>query len=138
MAKQPLQTPAQDTPPELMFWQDKLRYDVNALCEIEIRSGVPVQDMLEGGIGLSTVRLFVWGGLLHLNPMITVDDAGTLINGFMQQGGEIPDIILNMTQALKDSGLIKRPEDGDDSKGKALGEESPSPPETGSEKPDQS
>lgn len=130
--------PQTPTPPELMFWQDKLRYDVNCLCEIEIRSGVPVQDMLEGGIGLSTVRLFVWGGLFHLNPLITVEDAGTLINGYMQQGGEIPDIIVNMTTALKESGLIKREEDGDGSEGKASGEENPSQLETGSEKLDQS
>ena len=138
MAKQPPQTPAQDTPPELMFWQDKLRYEVNCLCEIEIRAGVPVQDMIEGSVGLSTVRLFVWGGLLHISPLLQVEDAGTLLNGFMQQGGKIPDIIRNVTAALNESGLIKRPKDGDDSEGKAPSEENPSPLETGSEKLDQS
>ena len=58
----------------------RLRLDTNALCELEDVLGKPINEILrEGAKGLRTVRAFLWAGLLHEDPELTLKEAGDLI-----------------------------------------------------------
>ena len=57
-----------------------LRYDLNALCELEAESGENITAIvakMEGSPpSLREVRLLLWGGLRSDNPKMTVSEAG--------------------------------------------------------------
>ncbi len=60
-----------------------LRYDFNALCEIEEAAGASFgevnQKMLEGRAGLKLIRAALFGGLRAHHPELTLGDAGDLL-----------------------------------------------------------
>lgn len=59
----------------------KLRLTTNALCELEDKLDKPINEVLiEGASGLRTVRAFLWAGLLHEDPDLTIAEAGDLID----------------------------------------------------------
>lgn len=60
-----------------------LRYDFNALCEMEEAAGCSFnqlnQAMLAGRAGLKDIRAALYGGLRHHHPDMTIADAGDLL-----------------------------------------------------------
>lgn len=69
-----------------------LKYDVNALCELEEELDIGIQEFGEMFAGkrkvrLKHVRAAFWAGLRHHRPEITVNEAGELI---MEIGGMVP------------------------------------------------
>lgn len=63
----------------------KIKMDMNALCELEEVMGekIPNIGMMveERRIGIKECRAFLWAGLLHTNPDITMKEAGAIMSG---------------------------------------------------------
>ncbi|MCY8048446.1 gene transfer agent family protein [Bacillus haynesii] len=57
-----------------------LRYDLNALVELEDRMGVPLSEMGEMKITIRTVRSMLWAGVLHENPDVTEEELGKYVD----------------------------------------------------------
>ncbi|NSW92321.1 MAG: hypothetical protein HPY74_16915 [Firmicutes bacterium] len=59
----------------------KLRFDLNALCELEDLFNKPLQQILNDGVSdVKTIRAFIWAGLLHEDPELTIKDVGHMID----------------------------------------------------------
>lgn len=59
----------------------RLRFDLNALCELEDAFKKPIQEILEDGvIGIKQIRTFIWAGLLHEDPELAIQDVGRMID----------------------------------------------------------
>lgn len=90
-----------------------LRYTYNSLCEIESRAGVNflvVMNRMNPQPSLSDVRLLLWGGLLHNQPDLTIEQAGDIIEdlGYAKVLGEVMSgIRLGMKSSTNSSGEVK-------------------------------
>jgi len=64
-----------------------LKYDYNAICDIEEKAGKPIQILFnEEMIGLYTVRVLLWGGLKWRNQGLTIQQVGLLIKKVIDSG----------------------------------------------------
>jgi len=85
----------------------KLRYDFNAVCEIEEKSGKSIMHIASTeNMGVSTIRLLLWGGLKHNNEGMTVKQAGELIQEYMNADGELENLVTKITEAITESGAF--------------------------------
>ena len=86
----------------------QLNYTVNALCAYEDRFE---KDIIKA-LSVATVgdlRAVVWAGLIDKHPEITLEDAGAIMNDYLN-GGEksFSDIIQLCVEALTNSGFFKK------------------------------
>lgn len=58
----------------------RLKFDLNALSELEDALGKPVTQLNDGTVGMRELRAMVWAGLLHEDPDLTLRDTGELID----------------------------------------------------------
>lgn len=63
----------------------KLRYDTNALAELEDVFGKPLGELFQDQdvvklAGVKTLRALFWAGLLHEQPDLTIKQAGELMD----------------------------------------------------------
>lgn len=58
----------------------KLRYDTNALAELEDVMGKPITQLTETTVGVKALRAMLWAGLLHESPDLTIREAGELMD----------------------------------------------------------
>lgn len=61
----------------------KLRYDMNALCELEDVFDKPIMEVLaeiETGMSIKLVRAVLWAGLIHEDEELTQRQVGTMID----------------------------------------------------------
>lgn len=64
-----------------------LKYDYNAICDMEELSGKPIQSLFsETEIGLNSVRILLWGGLKWKNNGITKQQVGFMIQKMLELG----------------------------------------------------
>lgn len=59
----------------------RLRYDLNALAEIEEGTGKPLTELNQGNMGVRDIRLILWAGLVHEDPNLTQRDVGAMVSG---------------------------------------------------------
>lgn len=57
-----------------------LRFDLNALVELEDKMGVPLSEMGEMKITIRNVRSMLWAGVLHQEPEITEQEIGKFVD----------------------------------------------------------
>lgn len=57
-----------------------LRYDLNALVELEEKMGIPLSEMGETKISIKNVRSMLWAGLIHENADLTEVEVGSLVD----------------------------------------------------------
>lgn len=67
-----------------------LVFSINALCDLEDRTGRSVQDLnLDGALSMRLLRDLIWAGLRERHPAVTVEDAGRIATaagmGVMQE-----------------------------------------------------
>lgn len=85
----------------------RLRYDFNAIADIEQQAGAGVGELFsEGKVGFNTIRLLLWGGLKWEDKGLTLQRAGMIVNEWIQQGNEIEDLMEYVQEALEKSGLF--------------------------------
>lgn len=58
-----------------------IRYDGNALFEIEERLGRPIAELADIIVSAKTIRTLLWAGLLHEDPKLTEHSVGSWIGG---------------------------------------------------------
>lgn len=82
----------------------RLRYSLNAMCEMERAAGCPLEQMVEKQF--SAARLLLWGALIDLQPEISIAEAGRMMDAYMRAGGTIEDVINICYQAMEDAGFF--------------------------------
>ena len=85
----------------------RLRYDFNAVADIEEKSGKGLGSLFsEQDIGLNSIRLLFWGGLKWEDPGLTLQRAGQLIQQFVKDGNALEDLMPYIEEAINKSGLF--------------------------------
>ena len=81
----------------------RLRYDVNAIADIEDTAGVGVFSLVsdQKRIGYSSLRVLFWGGLKHEDKGITLDRAGLILKQLMDDGKTFDELYTLAIRALK-------------------------------------
>jgi len=72
----------------------QLRYDLNALAEIEERLGIPLAELANVTVSIKTIRTLLWAGLIHEDAELKETDVGAWIG----PGG------MSMTDAMEKVG----------------------------------
>ncbi|MBP2653355.1 MAG: hypothetical protein H6Q73_924 [Firmicutes bacterium] len=104
----------------------KLKFDYNALCEVEAKAGKSViQLMSADNLGFGAVRALLYGGLIWQDRGLTMDRLGQMLSEYMSNGGSLGDLMAKISEALNASGLFGKPmqsdEAGDESGGNVEG-----------------
>ncbi|EGK10291.1 hypothetical protein HMPREF9374_2641 [Desmospora sp. 8437] len=73
----------------------RLKFDLNALSELEGALGKPVTQLNDSTVGMQELRAMVWAGLLHEDPGLTLRDTGEII-----ELERIEEITEKVTEAL--------------------------------------
>ena len=95
----------------------RLRYDFNAVADIEVKSGKGLESLFsEQNIGLNSIRLLLWGGLKWEDPGLTIQRTGQMIQQFIEDGNELEDLMPYIEEAIDKSGLFGSSESSDESK----------------------
>lgn len=94
----------------------RLRYDYNAIADVEEKSGLGIGALFnEERAGLHSNRMLIWGGLKWADRGLTVARVGGMLNEFLREGGDMEELMDKVKEALGKSGLIKFEEvDGDE------------------------
>lgn len=83
-----------------------IRFDLNALVEIEAISGKSLTTLL-GDLSLTTLRDLTWAGLKHEDRRLTRERVGDLLQGYLENGGTTERLIEQLVDALEQSGVFK-------------------------------
>lgn len=86
--------------------QRELRYGVNALCILEDKLGKNLGEILSQGMGISMLRLVFWAGLVWDDKELTEEEAGGLMDTYMQSGHAFSEVSDLITKALMKSGFV--------------------------------
>ncbi|MFA4885450.1 MAG: hypothetical protein WC601_06720 [Desulfotomaculaceae bacterium] len=57
-----------------------LRYNLNALAELEDKIGVPLSALNNLSMGMKQIRAFLWAGLIHEDPDLDEKTVGELVD----------------------------------------------------------
>jgi len=104
----------------------RLRFDVNALCDIEDALGESVGTAFtDGKAGIKTLRTLLWAGLKWEDRTLTPQKVGDLLNAYLENGGTIDVVGDTVGRALATSGLIGKEKDDTEEKGTPTGNPPP-------------
>lgn len=85
----------------------RLRYDFNALADIEDKAGMSVNELFAPkNMGFHAFRLILWSGLKWKDRGLTVERAGMVVNDMLAEGYTFDDLADLITKAFEQSGLI--------------------------------
>ena len=77
-----------------------LRYDLNALAEIEDKLDTPIAGIADIAVSVKTIRTLVWAGLMHEEATLTERDVG----GWIGAGGaSVSAVMEKVGEALADA-----------------------------------
>ena len=76
-----------------------LRYPINTLC-IMAEDGIDIMNIGNLRVNISTVRDLFYYGLKHENKKITKNQAGDIMDGFLEEGGSIAELIEIVMESL--------------------------------------
>lgn len=100
-----------------------LKYDFNAICDIEELAGVGINTLLTGDkVGMNAIRLVIWGGLKWKMQGLTKQATGDLIKKFADQGGDLSKLANDAIKLLGESSGSKQTETDDDAENETVGE----------------
>lgn len=94
----------------------RIRFDYNALADLEQMSGTSIQKLFSdtGNIGFNFIRMLVWAGLKSSEPGLTVQRAGALINQSIEAGTSLDVIAKTFMEELSKSSAFGKKEEGSD------------------------
>lgn len=91
-----------------------LRYDANAIADLEGILGMPLSRILRMDTNtIYVLRAWMWAGLRHEDQNLSLIKVGELIDGWREKGEEIPVLNEKIAQAVTLSGWIVIPKPGD-------------------------
>jgi hypothetical protein len=94
----------------------RIRFDMNALAELEGVLGRSVAEILSGdghALGFAAIRALVWAGLRHEDRGLTLDRAGMLIQSALDGGMSLADILGKTSEAIAACGVFSGEKAGD-------------------------
>lgn len=113
-----------DTHIILLDRERHLRYDCNAMADLETIYNLSIHQILSIDAGIIFTRAALWAGLKHEDPKLSLKQTGELIDQWMERNPEkrFEELLLLVISALVDAGWIKvkKPDDPN-----------PNPPQTG-------
>jgi len=85
-----------------------LKYDFNAICEIEERTGKGVAAIFsEQSVGFNTIRLFLWAGLKWKIPGLQPQQVGQWLQQEAEQGRQPMEFMQPILIALKRAKILR-------------------------------
>lgn len=85
-----------------------LRYDFNALADLEEKAGQGVGSLFsEGRLGFNTIRLLVWAGCKWQNKNLTLEQAGQAIQDYVVSGNSMDALANTILDEIQKSGLFE-------------------------------
>ncbi len=84
----------------------RLRFDINALADLEETLGVGLGAMLQQHVGVRVLRAMLWAGLKWEDPGLTLQRAGKLLQDYLSGGGDLDTLAEKLIEALMASGLL--------------------------------
>jgi len=97
----------------------KLRFDINALSDAEEALGVGIGAILQQNLGIRTIRALLWAGLKWQDHGLTLQRAGTLLQKYIEDGGDLSVLEGKLVEALIGSGLFGKQEEQEEGNAKA-------------------
>jgi len=93
-----------------------LRYDINALANIERELDKPIGEVFgeiqeTGDVRLDVIRVLLWAGAKRFNRRMTPDLAGRVIQEYIEDHGDLEEMGTVIMEAVKKSGLYSEDED---------------------------
>lgn len=90
----------------------KLRFGLNAVCDLEDLIGKPISEMFpttkadQAKMRFATIRAIIWAGLKHDDESLTPSIAGALIDDYCtKDGNDLAGVMAKVMDAFKRSGL---------------------------------
>lgn len=77
----------------------EIRYTINAVRKLEKELGTSAFAIVQEGISIDALQTLFWAGLLHQNPALTVDQAGILLEQYLEEGGSLNGLTSVITPA---------------------------------------
>lgn len=93
-----------------------VRFDINALDEVERYLTAEVRDLVKDGslmLKVRATRALLWGGLRHADPALTPHAVGDLMQRHLDAGGTLQEVYAAIFEALVNAGVVRMPEDGE-------------------------
>lgn len=78
----------------------RLRFDVNALADLEEHLGVGIGKVMEQEANFRLLRALLWAGLKWEERGLTVERAGSLIQNYLSNGGDLEALATTLIEAL--------------------------------------
>ena len=94
----------------------RLRFDMNALADLEGVLGRSVAEVLSGdgnALGFAAMRALMWAGLKHEDRGLTLERAGLLMQGAIESGMSLADLLAKISEAVTSCGVFGGSKDGD-------------------------
>ena len=79
-----------------------IKYTINTLC-VMANEGMDVTDLGNMKMNIVTIRDLFYYGLKHENKKITINQAGCLIDDYLEDGGTFNDLSVEIMSALAKS-----------------------------------
>lgn len=88
----------------------RLRFDVNALADLEIAlGGQSLSEVFSGEMRIATIRALLWAGLRHEDRGITIERAGALLQKSIDDGKTMADLLGRVSEAVTSCGIYAKP-----------------------------
>ena len=85
----------------------RLRYDFNALADLEDKAGVGMGSLVSGSrMGFNTIRLLLWAGLKWEDKSLTVAGVGDILQGYLEGNGSLETVSKFIETAMMTSGIL--------------------------------
>jgi hypothetical protein len=88
----------------------RIRFDVNALSDAEEALGMGLGTVMQSQLGIRMIRALLWAGLKWEDRGLTLERTGTLIQKYLENGGDLGALGETLTRALMVSGLFESSE----------------------------
>lgn len=80
-----------------------LKYDYNALCDIEENAGQNLQTLFsDGKVGVASIRSLLWGGLKWKNAGLTKQQVGFIMNE-LQEENKLNEVVQKASELIAQS-----------------------------------
>lgn len=99
----------------------RIRFRHNDLADLEVASGKGVGELMSGQ-SFHGIRMLLAYGLRWDDNKMTPTKAGQLIDGYMEQGGTLEEVVDKILDAMRGSGYLKDATDGKEPEGNAPAE----------------
>jgi len=97
-----------------------LRFDLNALADFEQEVGMGFAQLMNTKAAFATVRAMCWAGLKWQDRGLTIERTGSLIGEYVQDGGDIGEVLNLCIETAVNQGALGRPKTPEATKEKEL------------------